>query len=144
MNKETLCIRALGSNIDDVGEKLTELNIVLPSVNVEITPELELATSSYFAALDSLVEKKRNFRKVSVYSGDVLITKNITSYMLKEEFFYRKVETKIFNILSRLTIDFLDIRFKVHDPSSLVNPSVKKLSAHQLFTKFDNYPKLTN
>jgi hypothetical protein len=130
-HKETLCVRALISNIGIIGDKLNEFDIILPNIDMSMSLEVKLATNSYFVALDDLFKRKPSFNKVSVYPQ-----------FEYAEFLDEEVEKMVLSRLSKLEIDFLDIRIKIRNPRLLINPSVKKLSAHQEFFTMNYFPDL--
>jgi hypothetical protein len=138
IDEKTLCIRALRSNIWNITDKLTTLQIYLPDTTVELSPELERATESYFEILNDLFKAKKNFEKVSVFT----LSQNVDE--MRPKFLHQEHEKKLFEQLSPLNIDFIDIQFKVHNPQLFVNPSIKKLGAHQQFFTSHNYPVLSN
>ena len=138
LKEETLCVRALENNIHDISDKLTELHISVPIINVDVSPELESALNSYFAALDSLFIKKSSFQKMSI----VNIHKSL--HHISQEYLRQDVEIRIFNQLSQLTINHIEIQVKLRNPQLFVNPSIKKLSAHQQFFTMSNFPVFSN
>jgi hypothetical protein len=150
--REAFCIRALELNMRDIGDNLTELKIYLPNGHAEMSPELESATIFYFSALDAFFKTKSTFEKVSVYiytetaiySGNVIVGYEDLIYEFTEKFLSEDVERRIMSMLSKLTIDFLDICFKIQNPYLLVNPSVRKISANHHFISSEVFPNLPN
>jgi hypothetical protein len=123
---ESLCVRALLSNIREIGDRLTELTITLPSIVCGRSSELSPAIIFYFEELEALFKKKSIFKKLSLLSSQGSC-----------DYLHSKVEKKIFELLSKLTIDYIDIQFTVKNPKLLVNPYIRKIRSNQEF--FLNY-----
>ena len=85
----TQCIQALRSNIRHITDKLTNIHIYLPNINLELLPELVATIDSYFIALDDLFKAKRNFQKVSVFG----IQQNIE--VCNTEFLHEEYEKRV-------------------------------------------------
>jgi hypothetical protein len=135
LKQDTLCNRALTSNIREISERLTQLTIRLPSVNIILSAEVISAIDSYFESLIALFKSKSSFKKITVLASGEWGPRHL----------HEQSEERLFKIFSQLSINELILRAKLRNPDRLMNPTMRKISAQEeFFQNINSYPGLPN